>query len=178
MINIRHAVEADFAAVTAIYADAVLTGTASYELEPPGLDEMLRRWRALGEQGYPYRVAERDHTITGYAYAGPYRPRPAYRFTAENAVYVAADARRGGVGRALLEQIISDCGQAGFRQMIAVIGDGSTHAASVGLHEALGFRLIGTIEGSGYKHQRWLDTVLMQRQLGAGNATAPDEISR
>ncbi len=178
MINIRHAVEADFAAITAIYADAVLTGTASYELEPPGLDEMVRRWRALREQGYPYRVAERDHAIIGYAYAGPYRPRPAYRFTVENAVYVADDARRSGVGRALLEQIITDCEQAGFRQMIAVIGDGSTHAASVGLHETLGFRRIGTIEGSGYKHQRWLDTVLMQRQLGAGNTTAPDEISR
>ena len=175
---IRPAAQADLPAITAIYADAVLHGTASYELEPPGLDEMTDRWQTLTGNLYPYFAAIRGGRIAGYAYAGPYRPRPAYRFNVENAIYVAAGARRACIGRTLLRQLIADCEQAGFRQMIAVIGDGTNHPASVGLHEALGFRRIGTIEGSGYKHQRWLDTVLMQRRLGDGNTTAPEDISR
>lgn len=177
-LTIRPAEEGDLDGITAIYADAVTRGTASYELEPPDRDEMANRWRSLTGNGYPYLVAVRGGRVAGYAYAGPYRPRPAYRFTVENAVYIAADARRGGIGRALLVQLIETCEGLGFRQMIAVIGDGTNHAASVGLHAALGFRRIGVIEGSGYKHGRWLDTVLMQRSLGDGKASPPREISR
>lgn len=176
-LSVRPVSEADLPAITAIYADAVRHGTASYELEPPGLDEMIRRWRALRDGGFPYLAACRDDDIIGYAYAGPYRPRPAYRYTVENAVYVASGAQRSGTGRKLLEWLIADCVSRGFRQMIAVIGDGDNHTASVGLHAALGFRRIGIIEGSGYKHGRWLDTVLMQRQLGDGKAIPPGGVS-
>jgi len=172
-ISIRPAAEQDLETITAIYADAVENGTASYELQPPDCAEMIRRWRALTDQGFPYIVAERDGRVTGYAYAGPYRPRPAYRFTVENAVYVAAGERRSGIGRRLLQAIIDECERKEFRQMMAVIGDGTNHAASVGLHAALGFRQVGVIEGSGYKHRRWLDTILMQRQLGDGSNSPP-----
>ena len=175
---IRPAEPADLPAITAIYADSVLHGTASYELEPPDLAEMTARWQTLTGNLYPYFVAVRGGRIAGYAYAGPYRPRPAYRFTVENAVYIAVDARRSGIGRALIERLVAECERLGFRQMMAVIGDGTNHAASVGLHTALGFRRIGVIEGSGYKHQRWLDTVLMQRTLGEGRTSPPQEISR
>jgi len=174
---LRPAVETDLPAITAIYGDAVAYGTASYELEPPSLEEMTRRWRALTEREFPYFTAERGGVVLGYAYAGPYRERRAYRFTVENAVYVAAATRRSGVGRALMEKLIGTCEAKGFRQMIAVIGDGTNHAASVGLHAALGFRMIGMIEGSGYKFDRWLDTALMQRALGDGASGAPREIS-
>lgn len=175
---IRPAVEADLIAITAIYADSVSHGTASYELEPPDLAEMTRRWRTLTERGFPYFAAERNGTVLGYAYAGPYRERRAYRFTVENAVYVAAGTRRGGIGRALMERLIETCEGMGFRQMIAVIGDGTNHAASVGLHAALGFRMVGVIEGTGYKFDRWLDTAMMQRALGEGASGTPREISR
>jgi len=174
---IRPATEPDLIAITAIYADAVSHGTASYELEPPDLAEMTRRWRALTERGFPYFAAERNGTVLGYAYAGPYRERRAYRFTVENAVYVAGGTRRGGIGRALMERLIETCEQMGFRQMIAVIGDGTNHAASVGLHAALGFRMAGVIEGTGYKFDRWLDTAVMQRALGEGASGPPREIS-
>ena len=175
---IRPAEPTDLPAITAIYADSVLHGTASYELEPPDLAEMTARWQTLTGNLYPYFVAVRGGRIAGYAYAGPSRPRPAYRFTVENAVYIAVDARRSGIGRALIERLVAECERLGFRQMMAVIGDGTNHAASVGLHTALGFRRIGVIEGSGYKHQRWLDTVLMQRTLGEGRTSPPQEISR
>ena len=175
---IRPAERADLPAITAIYADAVLNGTASYEMEAPGLDEMTGRWQTLTGNLSPYFVAVRGGRIAGYAYAGPYRPRPAYRFTVENAIYIAPDAHRSGIGRALLQRLVEECEELGFRQMMAVIGDGTNHAASVGLHAALGFRQIGVIEGSGYKHQRWLDTVLMQRPLGDGKSSPPREISR
>lgn len=172
-LRIRPATPADLAAITAIYADAVVNETASFELDPPDSAEMARRWQALTDQDFPYLAAERGGQIVGYAYAGPYRTRPAYRFTVENAVYIAAAARRCGTGRRLLQALIDACEHKGFRQMIAVIGDGRNHEASVGLHAALGFRQIGVIEGSGYKHGRWLDTVLMQRRLGAGNTSPP-----
>ena len=175
---IRPAAKADLPAITAIYADAVLHGTAASELEPPGLDEMSSRWQTLTGNLYPYFVALRGGRIAGYAYAGPYRPRPAYRFTVENAVYIAPGAQRSGIGRALLQRLVEECENLGFRQMMAVIGDGTNHAASVELHAALGFRQVGVIEGSGYKHERWLDTLLMQRPLGDGTSSPPREISR
>lgn len=173
-LDLRDAREADIPAITAIYADAVLTGTASYELEPPDEAEMARRWAALVEAGYPYLVAEADGRLLGYAYAGPFRSRPAYRWLVEDTVYVVRDAWRRGVGRALLARLVAICEAQGFRQILAVIGDGERQAASIGLHAALGFRTVGTLEGTGFKHGRWLDTVLMQRTLGPGKETLPD----
>ncbi len=170
---IRPTEAGDIPAITAIYAEAVLTGTASYEIEPPDGAEMTRRWCELVSKGFPHLVAFGD-SVLGYAYAGPYRPRPAYRFSVEDSIYVAPQAQRRGVGKALLGRLIATCEEKGYRQMIAVIGGGLEHPGSVGLHESHGFRRIGIIEGSGFKHGRWLDTVLMQRPLGAGNATLPD----
>jgi L-amino acid N-acyltransferase YncA len=163
-VAIRAAVPADIGAITRIYAHAVRFGTASFEIEPPDEAEMARRQRALIDGGFPYIVAEADGAVAGYAYAGPYRPRPAYRFSVENSVYVAPEAHRRGVGRALLDRLIAEAAARGFRQMIAVIGD-SDQAASIALHRAAGFRLVGTIAAVGFKHGRWLDSVLMQREL-------------
>jgi len=163
-IAIRAAEPADIAAITRIYAHAVRFGTASFEIEPPDEAEMARRQRALLDGGFPYLVAEGNGAVLGYAYAGPYRSRPAYRFSVENSVYVAPEAHRRGIGRALLEQLIAEAQARGFRQMIAVIGD-ADQAASIALHRAAGFRLVGTIAAVGFKHGRWLDSVLMQREL-------------
>jgi L-amino acid N-acyltransferase YncA len=170
-IAIRAATAADIAAITAIYDHAVRHGTASFELEPPDAAEMARRRQALVEAGYPYVVAEADGAVAGYAYAGPYRPRPAYRWSVEDSVYVAPAMQRRGIGAALLDRLIAEAEQRGYRQMIAVIGD-SAQTPSIELHRAAGFRPIGTIEHIGFKFGRWLDTVLMQRVLGPG-ATAP-----
>ena len=154
----------DLPQVEAIYAHEVHEGTASFELTPPDLAEMSRRFESIVAAGLPYLVAEQGDRVLGYAYASPYRPRPAYRFTVENSVNVARDARRMGVGRGLLERLIAAAQAAGRRQMIAVIGD-SAHAGSIGLHTACGFRLVGTLENVGFKFDRWLDTVIMQRPL-------------
>ena len=172
VISIRPAGRADLAAVTAIYAEAVRHGTASFEIEPPDLAEMTRRFEALQAGGFPYLVAETAGVVAGYAYAGPYRARPAYRWTVEDLVYVAVHAQRRGIGRALLEALIAAATECGFRQMIAVIGD-SDQPGSLALHAAAGFRMIGTLTGVGFKFERWLDSVLMQRPLGAGAAAPP-----
>ena len=169
---IRAALPADIPAITRIYAHAVRFGTASFEIEPPDEAKMACRQRALIDGGYPYLVAESAGSILGYAYAGPYRTRPAYRFSVENSIYVATDAHRRGIGRRLLDGLIAEAEARGFRQMIAVIGDSAQHA-SIGLHRAAGFRMIGAIEAVGFKHGRWLASVLMQRALGEGASTAP-----
>ena len=171
-VSVRPATPADIPAITRIYAHSVSTGTASFELEPPDEAEMARRMQVLFDGGYPYMVAEIGGAIAGYAYAGSYRPRPAYRFSVEDSIYVDPDAQRRGVGRVLLEHLIADCERRGFRQMIAVIGD-SAQTPSIELHRTLGFRMIGNIENVGYKFDRWLDSVLMQRPLGPGAATKP-----
>ena len=176
--GIRPASEADLDEITRVYADAVLNGTASYELEPPSRDEMARRYRALADGGFPYLVAESSGRLAGYAYAGPFRPRPAYRFIVENSVYVAPWAKGGGIGRRLLEHLIAATEALGFRQMIAVIGDGSPESPSVRLHARVGFRHCGRLEGSGYKHGRWLDTVFMQLSMNGGSETPPDSEPR
>jgi phosphinothricin acetyltransferase len=172
-VSIRPATLADVPAITRIYAYAVKHGTASFELEPPDEAEMARRQRTLLDGGYPYIVAEIDDALAGYAYAGPYRPRPAYRFSVEDSIYVDPNAQRRGVGRVLLEHLIEECERRGFRQMIAVIGD-SAQAPSIELHRSLGCRMIGAVENVGYKFGRWLDSVNMQRALGAGATTKPD----
>ncbi len=171
-IPIRPATAADIPAITAIYAHAVRHGTASFEIEAPDETEMARRQAVLLAGGYPYLVAENGSHIAGYAYAGPYRARLAYRWSVEDSVYVDPNSHRRGVGRALLERLIAEATQRSFRQMIAVIGD-SAQTSSIELHRTLGFRTIGTIENVGYKFDRWLDTVLMQRDLGPGAATRP-----
>jgi phosphinothricin acetyltransferase len=171
---IRPAELRDIAAIADIYDAAVRHGTASFEIEPPGQTEMRRRYEALRAGGYPFLVAEAGSSIMGYAYAGPYRARPAYHWTVEDSIYIAPQSQRRGAGRALLERLLADAQGSGFRQMIAVIGD-SANSASVELHRAAGFRLVGTFENVGYKFGQWLDSVLMQRSLGPGAATAPDK---
>jgi len=175
-VSIRPVRPADIAAITRIYAHAVRHGTASFELDPPDTNEMARRLEALIAGGFPYLVAEAESEmesgILGYAYAGPYRARPAYRFTVEDSVYIAPDAQRRGLGRLLLDRLIAESEARGCRQMIAVIGDSAQHA-SIALHAALGFRMIGTYEAVGWKFGRWLDSVLMQRSLGQGAASEP-----
>ncbi|HZR71928.1 GNAT family N-acetyltransferase [Bradyrhizobium sp.] len=171
-LEIRPAVVADLPSVTEIYADAVREGTATFELVPPDLAEMTRRFRALSDGGFPYLVAILEGNVAGYAYAGPYRPRPAYRFTVENSVYLRPAVHRRGIGHQLLQRLIADCEARGFRQMIAVIGD-SANAGSIGVHAACGFTMIGTHPNVGLKFGRWLDTVMMQRALGEGASTVP-----
>jgi L-amino acid N-acyltransferase YncA len=171
-VSIRPVAAADIPAITRIYAHAVRHGTASFELEPPSEAEMARRHGVLTEGGFPYLVAVEGADLAGYAYAGPYRLRPAYRFTVEDSIYVAPECHRRGVGRALVDALITAAGTRGFRQMIAVIGD-SAQAPSIALHRACGFRMVGTFAAVGYKFDRWLDTVLMQHDLGEGAATPP-----
>lgn len=171
-VEIRPAREADLPAITAIYDREVRENTATFELTPPDLAEMTRRFRALQDAGFPYLAAALESDVLGYAYASSYRPRPAYRFTVENSVYLAPSAQRRGIGTQLLQRLIVECEARGHRQMIAVIGD-SANAASVALHARTGFAMIGTHPNVGLKFGRWLDTVMMQRALGAGGASIP-----
>jgi len=170
--EIRPATEADLASVTGIYDHAVRFGTATFELVPPDLGEMTQRFRALTEGGFPYLVAELDGFVIGYAYAGAYRARPAYRFTVENSIYLQPAIHRRGIGGLLLRRLIGECEARGHRQMIAVIGD-SANAGSIGVHRACGFQMIGKHPNVGLKFGRWLDIVMMQLALGDGAATIP-----
>jgi phosphinothricin acetyltransferase len=172
--EIRPTVDADLPSITAIYEQAVRFGTATFELIPPDLAEMTRRYKALVDGGFPYLVAVIEGRVAGYAYAGPYRPRPAYRFTVENSVYLDPASHRRGIGLQLMERLIAECETRGFRQMVAVIGD-SANAGSIGVHRRCGFQLIGTHPSVGLKFGRWLDTVMMQRALGEGAATVPGD---
>lgn len=176
-VKLRPATPADIPAITAIYRPAVLHGTASFELDPPDETEMQKRFEAITSGGYPYYVAERGGRVIGYAYASAYRPRPGYRFSVEDSIYIDPAAQRCGAGQALLTKLIDDCTAQGFRQMIAVIGD-SAHHASIGLHRRNGFTFSGTIHSVGYKFGRWLDGVIMQRALGPGDTTQPVERQR
>jgi phosphinothricin acetyltransferase len=172
-VAIRAARLDDVAAITAIYGHAVIHGTASFELDAPSEAEMTRRMQSLLDGNFPYIVAETDNgVVAGYAYAALYRTRPAYRFSVEDSVYVDPKAQRLGIGRILLDRLVVESEKRGFRQMIAVIGD-SSQTPSIELHRAAGFTMIGTIRNVGYKFERWLDTVLMQRALGDGARTKP-----
>jgi L-amino acid N-acyltransferase YncA len=163
-VVIRHATLEDLDACRAIYAPEVLEGTASFEFEPPDLEEMRRRFDAVQAIGSVWLVARSEGEVAGYAYAGAYRARPAYRLTLEDSVYVARWARGQGLGRLLLERLVLETASRGFREMVGIIGD-SANTASVALHLACGFRHIGTLEKVGRKFDRWLDTVLTQREL-------------
>jgi L-amino acid N-acyltransferase YncA len=171
-VLIRPAIAADMAAITRIYAFAVKHGTATFEIEPPDEAEMARRHAALAAEGYPYLVAERGRTIAGYAYAGIYRARPAYRSTVEDSIYIAPEFHRQGLGSVLLMRLIAEAEHRGFRQMIAVIGD-SAQVPSIAVHAKAGFAHIGTLRSVGFKQGRWLDTVLMQRSLGSSDTAPP-----
>ena len=162
---VREAREEDMAAVQAIHAHHVLHGAASFEEEPPSLAEMTRRRGVVIELGLPYLVAERDGQVVGYSYAMPYHPRSAYRFTIEDSIYIDHRLTRAGIGRALLSSLIDRCAAGQLRQMIAVIGD-SGNVASIALHASLGFRHAGALHNVGFKFGRWIDSVLMQRDLG------------
>jgi L-amino acid N-acyltransferase YncA len=171
-LEIRHTTAADLPFITDIYEHAVRYGTATFELIPPDLAEMRRRFDVLMEGGFPYFVAALDGRVVGYAYAGAYRPRPAYRFTVENSVYLQPAIHRRGVGLQLLQRLITESEARGYRQMIAVIGD-SANAGSIGVHARCGFQMIGTHPNVGFKFGRWLDTVMMQLALGDGATTLP-----
>jgi phosphinothricin acetyltransferase len=172
--TIRPCREEDVPAIQTIYSHAVLTGFASFEEEAPDVDEMKWRRSEILARGFPYFVAELDGRIAGYAYASTYRTRSAYRFAVEDSIYVAPDLGRRGIGRALLGRLVQRAGELGFRQMIAVIGD-SANAASINLHAACGFTMIGVMPAIGWKRGRWVDSVLMQRALGAGSTAPPVE---
>ena len=172
--KVRPVTPADLPAITDIYAHAVINGTASYEYDPPSLEEMTKRHDALISSNYPYIVAtDESGVLLGYAYAGPFRTRPAYRFIVEDSIYIAPSAQGQGVGRLLLTHLIQQCEAKGFRQIIAVIGDAEINQASVKLHTSLGFTHAGRLTGSGYKHNHWCDTVLMQRPINTGATTPP-----
>lgn len=172
--TVRDAARDDMRAITALYAHEVLHGTATYERQPPDEAQMWYRHGELVQAGFPYLVASIDGAFAGYAYASAYRARASYRWTCECTVYVAPQLRGRGAGRALLGALVERCTQRGWRQMIAVIGD-ETNLASVGLHQALGFQKAGRFPGLGRKHGRWLDALQLQRALGDGATTAPDE---
>ena len=171
-LDIRPTTAADLPAITEIYQHAVRYGTATFELIPPDLTEMTRRFGVLMDGGFPYFSAAFEDRVVGYAYAGAYRPRPAYRFTVENSVYLEPATHRRGIGLRLLQRLIAECEARGYRQMIAVIGD-SANAGSIGVHRKCGFQMIGTHPDVGFKFGRWLDTVMMQRALGDGGTTLP-----
>jgi len=172
MITVRDFNPDDLAAVTRIYADYVLHGTATFEEVAPQSEEIARRMAKIAAQGLPWLVADAEGAVAGYAYASLFHGRSAYRFTLENSVYVDAAQHRRGVGRALLTELLARCEALGYRQMIAAIGDSGNHS-SIGLHWALGFREVGVYRSVGMKFGRWLDVVLMQRSLGEGDRSLP-----
>lgn len=171
---IRDAAAEDLGAIARIYAHHVSHGLATFEEVPPTIGELRSRRTAILDAGLPYLCAELHGEVAGYAYAAPYRPRPAYRYTIEDSVYVEAGLRGLGLGRALLAALIARCEAGPWRQMLAVIGD-SANTASIALHRRLGFRHVGNFESVGFKFGRWVDTVLMQRALGAGDRSRPAE---
>lgn len=172
MTLIRPSLDADLPAITAIYAHHVLTGTGTFETEPPSVADMLARRADVLTKGLPYLVAEDAGKIVGFAYATWFKPRPAYRFSVEDSIYLAADEQGKGLGRLLLTELLARCEAVGIRKVMAVIGD-SANAGSVGVHRALGFTQVGIVESCGWKFGAWRDIVIMQKTLGAGDTTPP-----
>ncbi|MFZ9284530.1 MAG: GNAT family N-acetyltransferase [Burkholderiaceae bacterium] len=170
---IRPSRDADLPAITDIYAHHVLHGTGTFETVPPTLPEMTARRAEVLGRGLPWLVAELDGRVVGYAYCNWFKPRPAYRFSAEDSIYVAHDAPGRGIGRTLLGALCDAAQAAGVRRLIAVIGD-SGNAASIGVHRGAGFAMVGTLASCGWKFGRWLDVVMMDRPLGEGDTTPPE----
>ncbi len=173
MPTIRPSREDDLDAITAIYAHHVLHGTGTFELEPPSRADMAARRAEVLGRGLPWLVAEEDGQVLGFAYANWFKPRPAYRFSAEDSIYIADAARGRGVGRALLTGLMAHAEAAGVRQLMAVVGD-SANAGSIALHRALGFEPAGVMRSVGWKHGAWRDIVLLQRPLGSGDSGSPE----
>ena len=172
--EVRDALEADMAAVRDLYGHYVLHSLATFEETPPTLDDMLARRRASVDLGLPYLVAEGGGAIAGFAYAGLYRSRPAYRYGIEDSVYVADSQTGRGIGSALLGELIARCERGPWRQMVAVVGD-SANSGSIALHRRFGFQLVGTLRSVGLKHGQWVDTPILQRGLGLGDEQLPEE---
>ena len=172
MYTIRPSRDTDLAAITAIYRHHVLHGTGTFEIDPPAQADMASRRADVLSKGLPYLVAEDEGQVLGFAYCNWFKPRPAYRFSAEDSIYVAPGVHRKGLGRALLTELCRQAEIAGVRKMLAVIGD-SANAASIGVHTTLGFSHTGTVRSCGWKFERWLDVVLMEKSLGAGDSTPP-----
>jgi len=170
-LTVRPSVDTDLAAIQAIYAQAVLEGTGTFETEVPAVEEMGRRRAEVLSRNLPWLVAERGGEVLGYAYANYFRPRLAYRFCVEDSIYLSPAAQGQGLGRLLLAELMARCEAAGARQMLAVIGD-AANAGSIGVHKALGFEHTGVLKSAGWKFGRWLDVVLMQRTLGLGDSAA------
>lgn len=171
--SVEHSTKEHIKSITEIYAEEVLTGLASFEVVPPDTREMAARRDTILQRGHPYLVAMEKDEVNGYAYVGPYRTRTAYQHTLENSVYVAAKARGRGVGKMLLSELLNICERGSWRTVIAIIGD-SNNTGSIALHKSLGFRHVGTIEAAGYKHDRWVDSVIMQKMLTTIVAKAPE----
>jgi L-amino acid N-acyltransferase YncA len=172
-LTLRPSTPDDVPAITAIYAQGVLQGTGTFELTPPTEQEMAERRREVLAKGWPWLVAERGGAVLGYAYASPFRPRLAFRYCLEDSIYLAPDAQGQGVGTLLLAELLARCEAAGARQMLAVIGD-SQNLGSIGLHRRLGFEPAGLLRSAGWKFDRWLDVVLMQKGLGRSDLTSPE----
>jgi L-amino acid N-acyltransferase YncA len=171
---IRPSTEADLPAITSIYGWNVMNGTGTFELETPDVAEITRRRDDVLSKGLPWLVAQHHGVVAGYAYANHFRPRRAYRFCLEDSIYLAAGAQGHGIGRLLLAELLARCEAAGARQMLAVIGD-STNLGSIGVHRTLGFEHVGTMKAAGWKFERWLDVVIMQKGLGTGASNAPSD---
>jgi len=174
MTLIRHSLDTDLPAVTAIYAHHVLTGTGTFETEAPSVADMLARRADVLAKGLPYLVAEDDGLVTGFAYGNWFKPRPAYRYSVEDSIYLAPDQQGKGLGRLLLTELLVRCEAVGVRKVMAIIGD-SANAGSVGLHRALGFTQVGVVESCGWKFGAWRDIVIMQKTLGAGDTVPPHD---
>lgn len=175
-VKLRDARISDMAEIQSIYAEEVLHGVSSWEEIPPEVEEMCNRFESLVAAGFPYRVAETRNVVAGYCYASTYRPRIGYRFTVESTIYVHRRFRGLGVGRLLIDDLVTICEAHGFRQMIAVIGD-SDNRASIDFHARMGFEHAGLIRSIGYKYDRWMDSVIMQKQLGDGDHSQPDQLA-
>ncbi len=173
MPNIRPSTDSDIAAITAIYQHHVLHGTGTFEIDPPSETDMASRRADVLARGLPWLVAEKDGKVLGFAYANWFKPRPAYRFSAEDSIYMAEEARGMGLGKKLLTALAVQAEAAGVRKLLAVIGD-SANAGSIGVHRALGFTEVGVMRSVGWKFGAWRDIVLMEKTLGAGDTTSPE----
>lgn len=172
---IRPSIDADLPAITAIYGHHVLHGTGTFEVDPPSLQDMTNRRQEVLSRGLPYLVATDNDRVVGFAYCNWFKPRPAYRFSAEDSIYMAPDFHGRGAGRALLSELVSSAQRSGVRKLIAVIGD-SANAGSIGVHRSVGFQAVGVLQSCGWKFNRWLDVVMMDMAIGEGDQT-PAEIT-